>query len=354
MRFVSLRHFALLFALLFVAGTSSVAAQSVPEESIPELTGRVVDSADMLAPTTEQVITRQLKQLEDSTGNQVAVLTVESLDGYAIEDYSLAVARAWQLGTSDFDNGVLITVAKQERRMRIEVGFGLEGQLPDATADRIIRHEMRPRFRDGDFDTGVRAGVTAVVQSIEGTYEPPETTSDGVPPRVGGLFALILGAVFGVLPAYLLLTGTAKNGLGCMLIGILFLGFIPLVGTVAFFSGLGLVLFGESVFAFLFPLIGVPVALIAFIWHLVLILRSDDVQEMRDKFQEGETIKRDLKVGWLHLPASMWTKSTVVTSSGGGFSSGGFSSGGGGFSSSVGGFSGGGGSFGGGGASGSW
>lgn len=323
---------------------------------VPALTGRVVDNADLLTPTTERVLTTQLAAHEDSTGNQIAVLTVESLNGIPLEDYSLDVAREWELGTSEFDNGVLVLIAKQEREMRIEVGFGLEGPLPDATASRIIRYEMRPRFREGDFDAGVRAGVGAIIESIEGTYEPPDSSTDGVPVRVAGIFATILGALFGLFPAYMLLAGTAKNGLGCLFFGVIFLGFIPLGGTIAFFVGIGLMIFGESVGAVLIPLLFVPLVLIAFVWHLVLIVRSDEVEALRKKFQDGETIKEGLTVGWLYLPPSMWTESAAGVSgvSGGGFSSssGGFSSGG--FSSGGGGFSGGGGSFGGGGASGGW
>ncbi len=325
------------------------------QAQVPELTGRVVDHANLLSPTTESVLTSQLKTHEDSTGNQIAILTVETLDGRVLENVSLEVARTWELGTSEFDNGVLLLIAEQERKIRIEVGYGLEGALPDATADRIIRYEMRPRFREGDFDAGVRAGTSAIISSIEGEYEPPvASSSEGVPNRVMGIFFTIIGAIFGLLPAYLLLAGTAKNGVGCLIVGIIFGGFVPLAGTGAFFVGVGMMLFGESVLAMIIPFIFVPATVIAFIWHLVLILRSDEIGDLRDKFKEGETIKRGVKVGWLHLPASMWTEAAVTSGTSGGFSSssGGFSSGG--FSSGGGGFSGGGGSFGGGGASGGW
>jgi uncharacterized protein len=344
--------FVALAVLFFVwAAPNGVHAQ------VPELTGRVVDNANLLSPTTESVLSEQLRTHEDSTGNQIAILTVETLNGRVLENVSLEVARTWELGTSEFDNGVLMLIAEQERKMRIEVGYGLEGALPDATADRIIRYEMRPRFREGDFDAGVRAGTSAIISSIEGEYQPPvASSSGGVPTRVMGIFFTIIGAIFGLLPAYMLLAGTAKNGIGCLVIGLIFGGVIPLAGTGAFFTGLGMILFGESIFAMIIPFFFVPATLVAFIWHLVLIIRSDEISDLRDKFKEGETIKRGVKVGWLYLPASMWTEAVVsgtgggFSSSSGGFSSGGFSSGG--FSS--GGFSGGGGSFGGGGASGGW
>ena len=324
------------------------------QAQVPELTGRVMDNAGLLSPTTESVLTSQLKTHEDSTGNQIAILTVETLNGRVLENFSLEVARTWELGTSEFDNGVLLLIAEQERKMRIEVGYGLEGALPDATADRIIRYEMRPRFREGDFDAGVRAATSAIISAIEGEYEPPvASSSGGVPTRVMGIFFTIMGAIFGLLPAYMLLAGTAKNGVGCLIIGAILGGVIPLAGTGAFFAGLGMVLFGESILTVIIPAIFLPITVIAFIWHIVLIVRNDEIGDLREKFKDGETIKRGVKVGWLYLPASMWTEAAASGTSGGfSSSSGGFSSGG--FSSGGGGFSGGGGSFGGGGASGGW
>lgn len=332
-----------------VIGTGPAHAQDVPA-----LTGRVVDNADVLASTTEEILTRQLAAHEDSTGNQVAVLTIESLDGEPIEDYALDVGRTWALGTSEFDNGVLLLVAVEDRMMRIEVGFGLEGALPDATADRIIRHEIRPRFRDGDFDSGVRAGVDAILSAIEGTYEPPARSSSEAPFRIIGLFMTLIGGLFGFGGCYALLRHAAKAGVAGILFTVIFFGMFLLGGLFVTFLGLGFLLFGGDTAWVIVPiLIGIPATCIVLVWHLVLILRSDEVEARREKMEADETIEDGVQVGWIYLAPAVWSQVRSVGMSGGSFSSGGsggFSSGG----FSGGGFSGGGGSFGGGGASGGW
>ena len=326
-------------------------------QDVPELTGRVVDNAGILSPSTETIVTQRLKAHEDSTGNQVAVLTIQSLNGRVLENYSLEVARTWELGQEEFDNGVLLLIAVEDRRMRIEVGFGLEGSLTDATASRIIRNELRPAFRKGDFDRGVQDGVEAILNAIEGTYEPPSASSGGSEsnPRVAGIFMMIFGALFSLIPGYLMLQAVIRNGIGCFLIGLVIIGIAPFAGLCLFFGGLGLLIGGGGGWAFTFITLGVPATLLAYFWHVILIARSDKVEEMRKKVEDDEDVTEDLNIGWLTIPAATWVSTQSLSSSsgwsssssGGGFSSGGFSSGGGGFS-------GGGGSFGGGGASGGW
>jgi len=336
-----------------VIGLGSAHAQDVPT-----LSGRVVDHADILATTTEEILTRQLAAHEDSTGNQVAVLTIESLDGEPIEDYALDVGRTWGLGTSEFDNGVLLLVAVQDRMMRIEVGFGLEGVLPDATADRIIRQEIRPRFRDGDFDSGVRAGVDAILSAIEGTYEPPAGSSSDAPFRIIGLFMTLIGGLFGFGGCYAMLRHAAKAGVAGIIVTLFLFGLFMLGGLFVSFLGLGFLLFGGDTAWVIVPLlIGIPVTCIVLVWHLILILRSDEVEARREKMEADEPIEEGVQVGWIYLAPAVWTQIRSVGMSGGSFSSGGSGGFSGGFSSGGfggGGFSGGGGSFGGGGASGSW
>lgn len=161
----------LLVAILFVVSWSSGFAQ----RAIPELWGhRVHDEANALSPETLDLLEKKLAHYEDSTSNQLAILIIPSLEGEPIESYSLRVADHWKLGQKDKDNGVLIVVAVNDSKMRIEVGLGLEGVLPDAICSRIIRNEIAPAFRRNDFDAGISAGVQAIMQSIGGEYSAEE------------------------------------------------------------------------------------------------------------------------------------------------------------------------------------
>ena len=139
---------------------------------VPYLTGRVMDTAQILSPAVQQSLSESLQAHEKRTGNQIAVLTIASLHGESIEDYSVKVFESWKLGQKDKDNGVLIVVVPNDRRMRIEVGYGLEGTLTDATAGRIIRTVMNPKFKNGDYDGGITDGVKAVMAVLEGGELP--------------------------------------------------------------------------------------------------------------------------------------------------------------------------------------
>src|SRR5215472_2504979 len=148
------------FLLLF---TAIAAAQDVPY-----LTGRVVDEAHILSDGARAQLTSTLKAHEDATTNQVVVLTVPTLSGSDIESYANNVFHTWKLGQKGKDNGVLIVVVPNDRKMRIEVGYGLEGTLPDGAAGQIIRTWMTPAFKAGNYDKGVEDGVTAIVARLEG------------------------------------------------------------------------------------------------------------------------------------------------------------------------------------------
>lgn len=138
----------------------------------PALTGRVVDNAGLLSPALENRITKQLEQHEAATSNQVVVVTLPSLQGTSIEDYGYQLGRHWAIGQADRNNGVLLIVAPNQRKVRIEVGYGLEGDLPDAISKTIIEQEILPAFRNSDFPGGITAGVNAILAAIEGSYEP--------------------------------------------------------------------------------------------------------------------------------------------------------------------------------------
>lgn len=140
---------------------------------VPFLSGRVNDEARLLDAGASAALEAALKDYETRTGRQIAVLTIPSLAGEDLEGYSLKVARTWKLGRKGQDDGVLILVARDDRKVRIEVGYGLEGALPDVLAGRIIREVMVPRFRSGDFAAGIQEGTAAVIAAVDGRAPAP-------------------------------------------------------------------------------------------------------------------------------------------------------------------------------------
>jgi len=142
---------------------------------VPEHGGFWVhDEAGVLSAGTKSMLESILKAERDSTSNQIAVLIIPTLNGESIEEYSLRVAEQWGLGQEIRDNGVLLLIALNDRRLRIETGSGLEGILTDAMASRINRNEIAPNFRNGNYDQGVTAGVAAIIQVIQGEYHNDE------------------------------------------------------------------------------------------------------------------------------------------------------------------------------------
>jgi uncharacterized protein len=165
------------------------------------LSGRIVDQAHALPPAVAERLSADLAAHEANTSNQVAVLIIPSLEGEPLFDFSHRVATAWKLGRKGTDNGVLLLVSIKDRKIRIEVGYGLEGVLTDARSAQIIRNEIVPRFRAGDVPAGVTAGVQAILQTIEGTYRAPEhptATPSSSDAFATAAFAVILGVVVGL------------------------------------------------------------------------------------------------------------------------------------------------------------
>ncbi|MBX7058677.1 MAG: TPM domain-containing protein [Leptospirales bacterium] len=148
-----------------------LATGTLAARPIPPLSSRVVDEAGMLSAHARTQLIAQLKDHERATSNQVAVLIIASLQGEDLEQFSIRVVEQWKLGDRRKDNGALLLIVRDDRKMRIEVGQGLEGALTDARCSRILRDELKPRFRQGDFDGGVRAGVDAILGSISGEYQ---------------------------------------------------------------------------------------------------------------------------------------------------------------------------------------
>lgn len=148
-------------------------AQGSPERNrgaqspLPKPAGRVTDLANLIDAATEADLDRQLDQLEQKTSSEIAIVTVTSLDGIPVEDYAVRLFQEWGIGQAKSDNGVLVLVAPNEREMRIEVGYGLEGILPDGLAGQIIRENFTPRFRQNDYNGGIRDGVARLVEVVE-------------------------------------------------------------------------------------------------------------------------------------------------------------------------------------------
>jgi len=172
-----MKRLAALFAL--IAGLAVLPLLAL---DVPALKGRVNDYANMLSPETVTSLETRLADFERSDSTQIVVLTVPSLQGEVLEEFSIKVAEKWRIGQKKLDNGVILLVAKEDRKLRIEVGYGLEGKLTDLRAGRIIDNIIKPSFKAGDYDKGVSDGVDAIMQTVKGEYSavdaPPQEKKD--------------------------------------------------------------------------------------------------------------------------------------------------------------------------------
>jgi uncharacterized protein len=316
-------------ALLLLAVVAWAAAD------VPFLTGRVVDNAEILSAATREALEAKLAAHEQATANQVVVLTISSLDDESIEDFAVRVFESWKLGRRDQDNGVLVIVAPFERRMRIEVGYGLEGTLTDLQAARIIRDRMTPLFKDGRYDDGVAAGIDAIVDTLEGR-ESAAMPEQGSPTRNVPSTEDAFAGFADELPPW-----PMRILLGAFIFGII--GLFTVVGLLT--PGMGWFLYVFLIpFWAMFPIVvvGVRGALVLLVTYVV-------------GFPVAKLIIA--RKGWYRSAKAQLAKTGsatiggVVITAGSGSSGGSWSSG---SSRSSGGFSGGGGRSGGGGASGSW
>ena len=191
-----------------VAAFVLAAAPYLLARDVPYLSGRVNDTAGMIPAEVRDRLESKLAAFEKQTGAQVAVLTIDSLDGEVFEDYSLKVAQTWKLGRKGVDDGILLLIAKGDRKMRIEVGYGLEGKLTDAQCRRILDNVIRPAFRNDDFGGGIEAGVDAITGTIQGRDVIPaqapssakqfSSSPIGVQLMAIGIFVVVIG-VFSLL-----------------------------------------------------------------------------------------------------------------------------------------------------------
>ena len=169
--------------LLGVAGTFAVSVASA--RPVPALKGRVNDGAGLLSNRERALLEDRLRAYEERTGHQFALLTVDTLDGDPIEDFSIRVAETWRLGDAERDDGLIFVVVRDDRKMRIEVGYGLEGAVPDVVAKRILDDEVRPRFRKGDFEGGIgrafeRLMAAAAGESLKDPVSPAPAPGGGL------------------------------------------------------------------------------------------------------------------------------------------------------------------------------
>ena len=162
------------FLLLLLFAVPALA--STP--TFPRLTGRVVDDANILSPATRADLTAMLQHHELATGEQVVVVTLPSLQGYSIEDFGYQLGRAWGIGQKDKNTGALLIVAPKEHKVRIEVGYGLEGKLTDAQSSVIINRDILPAFRRGDFNAGVMAGTATMLKVLGGDASAAEPATE--------------------------------------------------------------------------------------------------------------------------------------------------------------------------------
>ncbi len=211
--------------------------------AVPPLKGRVTDLTGTLTKEQAASLEQMLQSFEARKGSQIAVLMVPTVKPEAIEQYALRVAEQWKIGRGKIDDGALLVVAKDDRALRIEVGYGLEGALNDATANRIVEDVIVPRFREGDFYGGINAGVDRMIRVIDGEPLPEPTrpapqVGGGIGQSlpvllilalvVGGLLRRMLGRVFGSVAA-----GGVVGGLAWLLVGAL--GIAAIAGILAFF-----------------------------------------------------------------------------------------------------------------------
>jgi uncharacterized protein len=283
-------HWPALF-LAFVLGAATAAAQ----QPIPPLTGHVVDSTGTLSAEAVAGLEQKLAGFEERKGSQIAVLLVRTTAPEAIEPYALRVAEQWSIGRSGVDDGVVLVVALDDRRMRFEVGYGLEGAVPDALARRIIAEAIAPRFYEGDYAGGLSAGLDALIGLIDGEPLPVPVAREPDAEPFSALPIVLILAVF-VAPLFRRLFGS-------------------LFGAAAVGAGAGVIVWLVSSVLFASVLVGA----------IVFVLALTGIGGRPGRWASG-------RGPWAGLP--------------GGF--------GGGFGGGRGGFRGGGGRFGGGGASGGW
>ena len=216
--------------IIITAGFLIPAAWSYALE-VPALKGRVNDYADMISPEAESLLEERLKSFEMSDSTQVVILTVNSLEGDALEDFTIRVAEKWKIGQTKKDNGVILFASKNDRRMRIEVGRGLEGVLTDLLSGRILDNVIRPKFKAGDFDGGFLDGIGSIIEACRGEFKndtPPGSSPDNESP-IGKYLIFILALLYFAVIIVSRFSKILSGGIGAVsLPALVFFGFAPM------------------------------------------------------------------------------------------------------------------------------
>lgn len=223
-------------ALLLFCFATVLSFGAHADVAVPQLTGHVIDQTATLTAEQRNQLEQKLRAFETEKGSQIAVLIVPSTQPEAIEQYSIRVAEQWKLGRKKVDDGVILVIAKSDRTLRIEVGYGLEGALSDITSKRIISEIMTPYFKQGDFNGGINAGVDQIISVIEGEPLPAPTNRNANNSKgmeqlfpiiliaavvVGGILRALLGRFFGSL-----VTGGIVAVIAWMFAGVFFIALI--------------------------------------------------------------------------------------------------------------------------------
>jgi uncharacterized protein len=199
-------------ALLVLLSAAAAAALKVP----PPPARRVNDYAGILSPADRDRLEQKLIQREGGASNQVVVAIFRSLEGESLEDFSIRLAQAWRIGQKGLDNGVIFLIFTDDRKMRIEVGYGLEANLTDAVASSILRDVVAPRFREGRVADGIGAGLDAIDQAIAGTYRQPVRSARPRPSIDSftlGLLVLVFGGLgMAIIPPLFFYRGSRRRG----------------------------------------------------------------------------------------------------------------------------------------------
>ena len=217
----------MLFATLLMASQMVWAALA----EIPDLSARVTDITQTLSPEQKAALEAKLQAFEQKKGSQIAVLIVPTTQPEVIAQYSIRVAEKWKIGREKSDDGLLVLLAKDDHKMRIEVGYGLEGAIPDLTAKRVINEVMAPKFKQGDFAGGLSDGLDRLIDLVDGEALPAPGTSEFSGMNIGNLLPMLL---FGSLISGLFLRSMFGTFFGSALNGGLIGGVVLLLGTAVF------------------------------------------------------------------------------------------------------------------------